>query len=198
MELDTWDDAGQKFRRDGIQKLQANNTWSFVTGEKVVRAEEIKKEGGSITKGGNLMEFSHDEIIGFETLDTLDEQGNPKPKEGAQRALNDLKSLLYSNKAWEGNASGLANALVKTMVCTLNTLLPPAVMNSMPPSKVGLVSSVPGPATKADRQPWPVGIEGLVWHWPLVVQMGVDSDRMAPKMEEQIVRISLIQRETGG
>ena len=113
-------------------------------------------------------------------------------------ALNDLKVLLHSNKKWEGNASGLGNALVKTMECTLNTLLPRAAMNPNPALNlgIGLVNSAPG---LAGVQPWPDNAVGRVWHWPLVVQMEVESDDgTGPKMEEQIVRISLIQRETGG
>ena len=147
--------------------------------------------------GSTLPEISREAIIQFETLETFDEHHNPKPDLNAQRALNEMKALLDSNR--EGNCSGLANALVKTMVFTLNTLLPPAVMNLNPPlnSAIGLVDSAPGPTQQARAQPWPNGAVGRVWHWPLVVQMEVlDSD--GPKMEEQVVRISLIQRETGG
>ena len=136
------------------------------------------------------MEFSRDKIIAFETLEST--PGSLKP---AQRAVNELKSLLHSN---EGNASGLGIALVKVMISTLNTLLPPAVMNSMPHPKIGLVNSGPGPGPIEQPRSWPEGVAGLVWHWPLVVQMEVDSDDgTGPKMEQQIVRISLIQREMG-
>jgi len=198
--LENWD------RNDDFWKPEANNKWSLVTGEKVVRAEEITKERGSITMGQTLTEIScekSEKIIEFETLDTLDEEGNIKPKVGAQMALNDLKGLLHSNKKWEGNASRLGKALVKTMECTLNTLLPPAVMNSDPSlnRRIGLVNRAPAPTPMASVQPWPGGAKGRVWLWPIVVQVGVNSVGGAGKqvqMEEQIVRISLIQRETGG
>ena len=203
--LEDWDNAGRKPRLDDVHfwEPEANKQWSFVTGEKVVRAEEIANERGSITVGPTLTEIDRGKIIEFETLDTFDERGNPKPKDGAQRVLNELKALLHNNQKWGGNASELGNALVKTMVFTLNTLLAPTVMNSMPraPLKIGLVNSTPGPTPLASVQSWPEGAKGRVWHWPIVMQMGVNSVDGAGnqlQMEEQIVRISLIQRETGG
>ncbi|KAF8419516.1 hypothetical protein EV426DRAFT_644774 [Tirmania nivea] len=172
---------------------------SLVTGEKVVRAEDIAKERGSIIVGSTLTQINSGMIIELETLDTSDYDGNIKPNFGAQRALNELKTLLHRNKEWEGNASGLAKALVKTMELTLNTLLPPTVMNSNLPlnSGIGSVNSAPGPTPLAGVYQWAADALGRMWHWPLVVQMEVNSDD-GPKMEEQTVRISFIQRAMGG
>jgi len=197
--LEAWEESGARDKKDPFWKPEASRKWSLVTGEKVIRGEEISRERGSIHVGSTLPEISRDAIIKFETLETLDEHRNPKPKLNAQRVLNELKALLHSNKKWEGNCSGLANALVKTMVFTLNTLLPPAVMNLNPPLDpvIGLVNCAPGPTQQTRAQPWPNGAAGRVWHWPLVVQMEV-RDPDGPKMEEQVVRISLIQRKTGG
>ena len=169
----------------------------LVTGEKVVRATEIIAERGSITRGGDLRDFDHGKLIEFELLDsdTRDASGN---RHSAQRALDEFKSLLYYNPSSrsERNTSRLSDALVKTMVFTLNTLLPPAVMCLMPPSRIGLVNCGPGQGPTV--QPWPEGIQGRMWHWPLVVQMEVDpGDGTGPKMEEQVVRITLILRERG-
>jgi len=153
--------------------------------------KEILGERGSITRGGTLAEFDGDMIIEFETFDTQNNLGNLKPRLDAQRALNDLKSFLHNNKSWEVDTLGLGDALVKTMILTLNTLLPPAVMNS--PSKVGLASIEPGHGPTAQLR------AVHLWHWPLIVQMEVCSDDgTGPKMEEQTVRISLILGETGG
>ncbi|RPB26500.1 hypothetical protein L211DRAFT_820876, partial [Terfezia boudieri ATCC MYA-4762] len=191
--LDKWNKA------EDFWKPEAKGKWSLVTGEKVVREEEITRERGSITVGETLTEITRENIEKLDT--TLDQNGNPKR---AQMVLNDLKTLLHSNQKWDGNASGFGNALVRTMECTLNTLLPSTVMNSILPSKIGLVNSSLGPTPEAGVVPWPNGTKGRVWHWPIVVQMEVNSAgssgvrNTAPQMEEQIVRISLIQREGGG
>ena len=184
--------------------------WSLVTGEIIVRAEEVACEQGSITVGANLEEFNYEKIIEFETLDTCTQaleaiypQGNPKVS--AQSMMKELQRNLISNRPWNGRiATGLAGALVRTMALTLNTLLPPAIMNSAHvPTGLRYTSTpagTPGPCTHPQPQhPWPENIVGRLWHWPLIVQAEVDStDGTGPKMEKQTVRISLIERKMGG
>lgn len=157
--------------------------WSVVTGEKVNRLDDTVNERGSFMPSSlkfrdqalnqEAQDATIDRIMELETGSGFSRNGKPTEKEGAQRALNSLRMLLRSNTMWEGTASKYANALVKTMVFTLNVLLPPELYTGASPSRK-------------------LGSHGVLkdcglWHWPLVVQMG----------EKQVVKITLIRKNTG-
>lgn len=189
----------------GPNPRPSTDEWTITTGEKIDRGEDIRQERGSLTLGGLLESFDHDEIRQHEV-----QLGNVGGEWGmresvVQREISDMKSLRSQGKqSWKGTTGlAISNALTKAMVASLNNLLPLNAMNHHLSASVsnGLVQS-------ANTTSWLSGSARL-WHWPIVVRVNrrggiYDQDIAVLEAEpprqayEETVRLPLIEKRTGG